>query len=203
MTLSNRLTLSRFVLAFVMTMFLTVPGIPFGKTFGLLVFLVAALTDYWDGRLARENSNITAFGQLMDPLADKVLVCAAFLSFVSWNQIVPAWIVALILTREFLVTGLRLLAANKGIVIPADRWGKHKTLWQIIVIITILFGKACRDDILPAILDEKTLSNFLEAWYDKIFDPVTYALSALAAFLTILSGTVYFLRNRKLVMENI
>lgn len=203
MTLSNRLTLSRFVLAFVMTMFLTVPGIPFGKTFGLLVFLVAALTDYWDGRLARENSNITAFGQLMDPLADKVLVCAAFVSFVSWNQIVPSWIVVTILTREFLVTGLRLIAANRGIVLPADRWGKHKTIWQIIVIIAIIFGKACRDDLLPALLNEKDLVLFLSAYYDKIFDVLTYILSAMAALLTLISGTIYFIHNRKLVMEEI
>jgi len=96
MNLSNQLTVSRFGMAFVMSIFLTLP-IPFGKTIGLFVFLTAALTDYWDGRLARSMGTVTAFGQLMDPLVDKVLICAAFVSFVAINQIVPAWIVIIIL----------------------------------------------------------------------------------------------------------
>ena len=200
MNLSNQLTVSRFGMAFVLTIFLTLP-IPFGKTIGLFIFLMAALTDYWDGRLARRTGTVTAFGQLMDPLVDKVLICAAFVSFVAIHQIVPAWIVIIILTREFMVTGLRLLAANQGRVIPASRWGKHKAVWQMIVIGLILIGLAARDDLLPFLWNGDNLPTFLDLHYDRYFHYVTFWLSALVAILTVLSGSVYLWQCRQLVRE--
>jgi len=200
MNISNQLTVSRFGMAFVLAIFLTLP-IPFGKTIGLIVFVMAALTDYWDGWLARRMGTVTAFGQLMDPLVDKVLICAAFVSFVAINQIVPAWIVIIILTREFMVTGLRLLAANQDRVIPASRWGKHKTVWQMVVISIILAGLAAREDLLPLLLEGETLPTFLNLYYDRYFHYVTFWLSALVAVLTVFSGSVYFWQCRQLVRE--
>ncbi|MFH1476606.1 MAG: CDP-diacylglycerol--glycerol-3-phosphate 3-phosphatidyltransferase [Verrucomicrobiota bacterium] len=200
MNLSNQLTVSRFGMAFILTVFLTLP-IPFGKTMGFLVFLLAAFTDYWDGRLARRTGTVTAFGQLMDPLVDKVLICAAFVSFVAIHQIVPAWIVIVILTREFMVTGLRLLAANHGQMIPASRWGKHKTVWQMIVISVIMIGLAAREDLLPLLLQGAELQSFLNLHYDRYFHYVTFWLSALVAVLTVLSGSLYLWQCRHLVRE--
>lgn len=187
-------------MAFVLTIFLTLP-IPFGKTIGLFVFILAALTDYWDGWLARRTGTVTAFGQLMDPLVDKVLICAAFVSFVAIHQIVPAWIVIIILTREFMVTGLRLLAANQGRVISASRWGKHKALWQMIVIGLILIGLAVREDLLPLLLKGEDLPTFLNLYYDRYFHYVTFWLSALVAVLTVFSGSIYLWQCRQLVRE--
>jgi len=200
MNLSNQLTVSRFGMAFILTIFLTLP-IPFGKTIGLFVFILAALTDYWDGRLARRTGTVTAFGQLMDPLVDKVLICAAFISFVAIHQIVPAWIVIIILTREFMVTGLRLLAANQGRVIPAGRGGKHKTVWQMGVICIILIGLAMREDLLPLMMKGDELQTFLDLYYNKYFNYVTFWLSAMVAVLTVLSGSVYLWQCRYLVRE--
>ncbi len=186
-------------MAFVMSAFLTLP-IPFGKTAGLFVFLLAALTDYWDGRLARGRSEVTAFGQLMDPLVDKILIGAAFISFVAMHQIVPAWIVIIIIAREFIVTGFRLLAANRGQMIPAGRWGKHKTVWQIAVIITILFGVSLRDELLPLFMSARDLQAFLEL-YHHWFKIITFWLSAMVAIFTVVSGSLYFREWRHLIKE--
>lgn len=202
MNLSNKLTLSRFGMAFVMVVFLTAP-IPFGKTTAFLLFAIAALTDYWDGRLARTSCGVTVFGQFMDPLADKTLVCAAFISFAAANQIVPAWIVTVIITREFMVTGLRLIAANQGRIIPAGRWGKHKTAWQIVAIIIIILGMSFRDDILPMLISESSLNQFCSLYFDKYFGCITFLISGMVAALTVISGTIYFWSARELVMTDV
>lgn len=135
----NLLTLSRFVLAGVFMLCLSVkfPGAPIAA---VLVFGVAALTDALDGHLARKVYGCSAFGKLMDPLADKVLTAAAFIGFVEL-RIMPAWMVTLIISREMMVTGLRLLAADKGVVLAAGPWGKQKTIWQMAFIsIALLLG---------------------------------------------------------------
>ena len=197
---ANKLTLSRFGIAFVMSIFLTCP-IPFGKILALFFFLIAGLTDYWDGRWARNSYGVTAFGQLMDPLADKTLVSAAFISFVALDQLVPAWIVIAIVVREFLVTALRLLAANQGKLIPAGRWGKHKMMWQVAVIFIIIFGLAIREDIFPLFLSPQELQTFLIS-YDYYFHYITLVISFLAALLTVVSGTIYFWQFKDMVMRN-
>lgn len=132
----NLLTLSRFGMAGLLIIFLnaTFPG---AAVLSLVVFVLAALTDALDGHLARNVYGCTDFGKLMDPLADKVLTAAAFIGFVELG-VMPAWMVTLILAREFMVTGLRLLAADKGIVLAAGIWGKHKTIWQMVYIIAVL-----------------------------------------------------------------
>lgn len=135
----NILTLSRFGMAGLLMICLSV-SFPGAGIVALIVFILAALTDALDGHLARTVYGCTDFGKLMDPLADKVLTAAAFIGFVELN-IIPAWMVTLILAREFMVTGLRLIAADKGIVLAAGIWGKHKTIWQMVFIsIVLLLG---------------------------------------------------------------
>lgn len=191
MNLPNMLTLSRLLLAAVMMAFLSLE-IPFARTAALLVFSVAAITDYFDGYLARRHYGITAFGQLMDPLTDKVLVCAAFVSFVEM-QLVPAWITVVIIGREFLVTGLRLLAAHRGHVVSAGRWGKHKTVWQITAIVLLLMGLALRHDFMggasPAVLEG----------FDLWFGRSAYAISLAVAGITLISGWLYFREHRDVI----
>jgi len=198
---SNQITLFRLCLAFTLPFFLMV-SLPFGKTAGLLVFALAALTDYWDGVIARRHGSVTNFGRLMDPLADKVLICSAFICFAAQNQIVPAWIVIIIMAREFMVTGIRLIAANQGMVIEAGRWGKHKTIWQIVVILVILTGEAVRDDFLPLIYSGENC-NILLTKYNMYFSYLTFWISTLVAVLTVISGTVYFWQCRKLVTKDV
>lgn len=201
MNLSNILTLSRLAIGLVLPFLLTFP-VPFGKTIGLFVFLLAALTDYWDGWLARRRCEVTRFGQLMDPLADKVLIAAAFICFVALDQIVPAWIVAIIVAREFMVTGLRLLGASRGRIISAGRWGKHKTVWQVIVIAAIICGLALREEFLPLFIPGDALYEFLNNIYDPLFHNLTVVIAALVTLITVVSGIAYFWQSKEWVMED-
>ncbi len=172
----NILTLSRFGMALLLMVCLSV-SFPGAAILALIVFALAALTDALDGYLARKIYGCTDFGKLMDPLADKVLTAAAFIGFVAMD-VMPAWTVTLILSREFMVTGLRLLAADKGIVLAAGPWGKHKTIWQMIFIIVVLFTGVFQG-----------LEKFDTAlWWGALF------VTALSVF----SGWHYFMDNRKL-----
>lgn len=141
--LPNQLTLGRFVLTllFLGVVFLPFPG---HETVALVLFSVAGITDYLDGRIARERNLITRFGTLMDPLADKILTCSAFIAFVG-QGLVPAWIAVIIVARELAITGLRLLAASNQVVLAAERYGKHKTISQIVTIILLLVWMAAPD----------------------------------------------------------
>src|SRR5271157_2270632 len=143
MNVPNKLTLSRFVLtgAFLAVIF---TGAPYYETLSLLLFSAASLTDYFDGKIARRDNLITNFGILMDPLADKILVCSAFIAFVGrgWME---AWMVVIIVARELAITGLRLLAASKNLVLAAEGFGKHKTISQIVAIIAILIDHSYAD----------------------------------------------------------
>lgn len=200
MKTANQITLLRLCIAFVLP-FCLMTSMAYGKTAALVFFILAALTDYLDGEIARRHDSITVFGRFMDPLADKVLICSAFICFAAQNQIVPAWIVVIIMAREFMVTGIRLIAANQGMLVEAGRWGKHKTIWQIVVIIIIIGGEAIRDDLLPIILSPQNLDMFLNK-YNVYFSYLTFWISALVAVLTLVSGTVYFWQYRKMVMKD-
>jgi CDP-diacylglycerol--glycerol-3-phosphate 3-phosphatidyltransferase len=191
MNLPNMLTLSRLVLTAVLMALLAL-SFPFAKSLALVVFVVAGITDCLDGYLARNVYGVTSFGKLMDPLTDKVLVCAAFVSFVEL-QLLPAWIVVIIISREFMVTGLRLLAATKGKVISAGKWGKHKTVWQIVAISALLLGLAVRHDMLRG-ESTKMLAN-----YDFAFGYIALAIGVAVAVITLASGAMYFVENRELV----
>ncbi|MCM8765410.1 MAG: CDP-diacylglycerol--glycerol-3-phosphate 3-phosphatidyltransferase, partial [Candidatus Omnitrophica bacterium] len=140
MHLPNILTILRIMLTFVFMHFLFSPGLLY-KFLAIFIFLLAMLTDYWDGYFARKKNLVTNFGKLMDPLADKILVLSAFLSFVEM-KLMPAWMAMIIVFRELLITGVRLLAISEGRVIPAMRAGKHKTASQylaILLTLTLLF----------------------------------------------------------------
>src|SRR5436190_3820991 len=136
MNLPNKLTLSRFVLtiAFLAVMF---SQVRFHQTIALALFVAAGISDFLDGAIARRRQLITNFGILMDPLADKIMVCSAFIAFVGLGWI-AAWMVVVVVARELAITGLRLLAASKNVVLAAEGFGKHKTVSQIIAIIAIL-----------------------------------------------------------------
>src|SRR5512138_1934928 len=136
MNLPNKLTVSRFALtvAFLGVMF---SRVRFHETIALVIFIAGGVSDLLDGEIARRRKLITNFGILMDPLADKILVCSAFIAFVGLNWI-PAWMVVIVVARELAITGLRLLAASKNVVLAAERYGKHKTISQIVAIISIL-----------------------------------------------------------------
>lgn len=138
MNLPNRLTLIRMILALPFIYFLQ--GAPSSSTFriiALVIFTVASITDFLDGYLARKHNLITDFGKLMDPLADKILVISALVIFVDIDYI-PAWMSIVVIAREFLISGIRTLAAAKGEVIPAGNLGKFKTTSQMVVIILMM-----------------------------------------------------------------
>ena len=116
---------------------LTDLGGNFNKVIALVLFVTASLTDLLDGHLARKNNLVTNFGKFMDPLADKLLVCSALICFVANGQL-PAWMVIVIIAREFIISGFRLIASDEGVVIAASYWGKVKTTVQMVMIIALL-----------------------------------------------------------------
>src|SRR6266581_2822058 len=196
MNLPNKLTLSRFVLTvvFLIVMF---SQIHFHETIALILFSAAGISDFLDGQIARRNKLITNFGILMDPLADKIMVCSAFIAFVGRNWI-PAWMVVIIVARELAITGLRLLAASKQVVLAAEGYGKHKTISQIVAILSVLvlvsylqwggLGKSVFGFILfrrPWVMDFTALSKWV------------------AVALTFISGWLYLWRNRQLYLRDL
>lgn len=196
MNLPNQLTVSRFVLtaAFLAVLFIE---FSFNTTVALVLFAAAGITDWMDGAIARRRNLITDFGKLMDPLADKILTCCAFIALVGLRYI-PAWMAALIVSRELAITGLRLLAASKNVVLAAERFGKHKTLWQIITILAILvqvsygqWGVVGR-----AVFGWEL---FGRAWVAPF---ATFSLWLTMA-LTCFSGGFYLWRNRQLYLSDL
>lgn len=187
MNLPNRLTVFRLILTVVFVALLTIP-LSFGRTLAFWVFVVATLTDYLDGVIARKYNLITDFGKLMDPLADKVLTASAFICLIPLHAI-PAWAVIAIIAREFLITGLRLLAGSKGVVLPAEKLGKHKTAWQMITILFFLLLLASLD--WPGVLPPRVLEF---CW--GVIGPV---LVGITVILTVYSGAAYFWKNRALI----
>lgn len=192
------LSLSRIALAAILIPLLFIP-LPYGASAALAVFLLAAGSDALDGRLARRVYGMTPLGALLDPLADKILMAAAFVSFVELRtadgarSLVPAWVVVLILAREFLVTGLRAVGERHGRHIPAGPWGKHKTAWQMAAVGVILIGRAAALDWLPRRSPERL------AAFQGHFESVVYVLSVAVAVLTAVSGWVYFRQHRDLL----
>ena len=137
MNLPNKLTILRMILVPVFVIFMLLP-IPFGRIPALIVFIAASLTDTADGYIARKYDLVTDFGKFMDPLADKLPVCAAMICLIETNQL-PAWIVIVIISREFIISGFRLVAADNGIVIAASMWGKVKTVCQMLMIVCLVW----------------------------------------------------------------
>ena len=173
MNVPNKLTILRMLLVPVFMVVYMVDAIPYHALFAAVIFIAASITDWLDGHIARKNNIVTNFGKFMDPLADKLLVTGALLCMIE-KDIVPFWIVMIIISREFLVTGLRLVAVTKGIVIAAGKLGKLKTVVQLLAIITAMIAKE-----------------------QIIIDILMY----LSAFLTALSGVVYIIENRKVLQD--
>ncbi len=138
MNLPNKLTVARVVLIpFFVAFLLLSPGNDTFKWIALAIFIVASLTDMLDGKIARKYNLITDFGKFMDPLADKLLVCSAMICLIELGRI-PSWIVVIIIAREFVISGFRLIAADNGRVIAASYWGKFKTTFQMIMVILMI-----------------------------------------------------------------
>ncbi|MFA6544709.1 MAG: CDP-diacylglycerol--glycerol-3-phosphate 3-phosphatidyltransferase [Limisphaerales bacterium] len=201
MNLPNKLTVSRFVLTglFLVAMF---SRSPVNDTLALVLFSIAGLTDFFDGKIARERKLITSFGILMDPLADKILTCSAFIALVERSKFNPdtgalpavsveAWMVVLIVARELAITGLRLLAASKGVTMAAERYGKHKTISQIVAIIALLVLDA-HVEWWPWLRD---IFGLLMPWFAELALWVT-------VLLTLSSGLLYLWRNRQIYLED-
>ena len=175
MNLPNKLTILRVILipffvAFLMDAF----HIPGTKWIALAIFIVASLTDMLDGKIARKYNLVTNFGKFMDPLADKLLVCSALIAFVDMDM-VPTWIVMIIIAREFIISGFRLVASDNGIVIAAGIWGKLKTVCQMIMIIVLI------------------------ADFGGIFDRIGTVLIWLSLILTVISLVDYLYTNRQVL----
>lgn len=138
MNTPNKLTILRVVMVpFFVLFMLTDLGGAWNKWIALFLFITASLTDFLDGYLARKYHLVTNFGKFMDPLADKLLVCSAFICMIEMGKL-PAWIVIVIISREFIISGFRLVASDNGIVIAASYWGKFKTVSQMVMIILLI-----------------------------------------------------------------
>ena len=133
MNLPNKLTMFRVILIPFFIVFLLVPITPYDKWIAFAIFIIASLTDLLDGKIARKYNLVTNFGKFMDPLADKLLVCSALICLIELNKI-PSWMVILIIAREFVISGFRLIASDNGVVIAASYFGKFKTTFQMIAV---------------------------------------------------------------------
>lgn len=166
MNLANKITILRIILVPVFLFILAIK-VKYGTYIATAVFIIAALTDTLDGYIARSRNQVTKFGKFLDPLADKLIVTAALISLVEMKKL-STWVVMIIIAREFAITGLRAVAASEGVVIAASKWGKAKTVTQIIAIVAAL----------------------IELPYNKY-------LIFLAVIITIISGLDYIYKNRK------
>lgn len=178
MNLPNKLTMFRVILIPFFVFFLLAPYFPdYGKYIATAIFIIASLTDFLDGRIARKYNLVTNFGKFMDPLADKLLVCSALVCLVETKQL-AAWIAIIIIAREFIISGFRLIAAEHQIVIAASYWGKFKTTFQILMIIVLIVD--IQNDLLQIL---------------------GTALTYIALALTIISLIDYLYKNKDVIKE--
>lgn len=175
MNLPNKLTVLRVILIpfFVAAVLFDEGDSQMFRYLAASIFIVASLTDLLDGKIARKYNLVTNFGKFMDPLADKLLVCAALVCLVELEQL-PAWMVIVIVSREFIISGVRLVAAEQGIVIAASYWGKFKTTFQMIAIILMIVDL-------------------------KVLNPVTWLCTWIALILTVISLVDYIQKNHKVL----
>lgn len=193
MNLANKLTILRIFLVPIFLIFISVKNIPYGTVIATAVFVIASATDKLDGYIARSRNQVTKFGKIMDPLADKMLVTAALISLVDF-QIIPGWACIIIIAREFAVTGLRSVASAEGIVIAASKWGKAKTVIQIVAIIFALINLNYKEGIY--ILGDWAVN------YITTIAAITNITMALAIIITIISGVDYFIKNKDVMSHD-
>jgi len=179
----------RIVLTFVFMFLLFSPGL-MGKVLALVAFIIACMTDFYDGYVARKYNLITDLGKLLDPIADKILVLAAFLAFVEM-RLIPAWMVVVIIFRELVITGIRIIGVSKGKILAASMVGKHKTVSQMLSIFFIL----------GVIIIKEAGDAGLSGWsakYETFLDMSIYTLMLITVALTLISGISYFIKNKKI-----
>ena len=175
MNLPNKLTMFRVILIPFFVVFLLVDITSVDKWIALAIFIVASLTDLLDGKIARKYNLVTNFGKFMDPLADKLLVCSALICLVALERI-PAWMVIVIIAREFIISGFRLVASDNGVVIAASYWGKFKTTFQIIMICLMI-------------------ADLAPLYY------VTQIVMWIALALTVISLLDYLIKNKRVMQD--
>ena len=196
MNLPNKLTLMRIILIPFMMFFYLADFIPhgIGKILALVIFIVAALTDLLDGKIARKYNLVTNFGKFLDPIADKILTSAVLFMIIVDGTIPAPWgviIVTIIISREFMVSALRLIAASKGTVLAADIWGKAKTMVQMIALpicMLLAYFLTCGFDIVN--------------WFIITLKVLSYVSLGLATVLTVISGVNYIVKNKDCFKEN-
>jgi len=188
MNWANRLTLSRLVLTILFVVALNSQW-QYGRTMALILFILAGVTDFVDGEIARRYESETNFGKLMDPLVDKILIAAAFISLVPLKA-VPAWAATIVVARDFLITGLRLMASAKGVVLPAERLGKHKTSWQIVTVLFFLLLLSAR---------ELQYAQADTLWWVRAWHQGGRFLVWAVVALTVYSGLGYAWRHRDII----
>jgi CDP-diacylglycerol--glycerol-3-phosphate 3-phosphatidyltransferase len=191
MNWANRLTLSRLLLTIAFVVMLN-SSWHYARTCALVIFLVAGLTDFVDGEIARRYGFITNFGKLMDPLVDKIMMAAAFISLVPL-QAIPAWAATTVVARDFLITGLRMMATARGRVLPAERLGKQKTSWQVV---TVLFFLVLLS------LNELRHASEGSTWWFRAWHEAGPVLVGITVALTIYSGVAYAWRHRELIASD-
>lgn len=177
MNLPNKITIFRMLMVPVFVLFMLVPSIPYGNTVAAIVFLIAALSDLLDGYIARKNNLVTNFGKFMDPIADKLLVSSALICFVEL-KLVPSWVVIIIIARDFIINGFRLIASDNGIVIAASNWAKLKTNVQMVMSVMLIIN--------------------LDNYYINILEQIAIYL---AVILTIISLIEYIIKNKKVLKD--
>ena len=193
MNLPNKLTVARMLLTVVFVVIFSIPSSN-RLSLSLIIFAVASFTDYLDGEIARKRGLITNFGKLLDPVADKVLMSAALVLLATEEKVFPGWTVVVVLARDFIVTGIRLIAASAGKVLSAEKLGKHKTVWQMITAFYFMMRGASLEP----------FGTWLAPLFSfKVMAPGAFGLVCIVMMvaLTIISGLSYFWKNRGLFAD--
>jgi len=146
MNLANKLTTFRVLCIPIFVVFMLIESIPYNYYLAAIVFIVASITDLFDGKIARKYHLLTNFGKFMDPLADKMLVSAALICLTP--KMIPSWVVIIIISRELFISGFRMLAADQGIVLAAGWWGKFKTAFSMVMIIVLIVNTPLNNSVL-------------------------------------------------------
>ncbi|OQA91576.1 MAG: CDP-diacylglycerol--glycerol-3-phosphate 3-phosphatidyltransferase [Elusimicrobia bacterium ADurb.Bin231] len=197
MNLANKITLTRIMLVPVFITFMCLDGF-FMRIAALFVFIIASISDSLDGYVARKYGTVTDFGKFIDPLADKLLVSSALIIFVEIKEMsIPSWLVIIIISREFIITGLRSLAATKNIIIPAAMSGKFKTFSQVTTIITILVILSINSFLSEFMPNATSLAHYFRSFVKVI----PFSLMFITAILTLVSGLSYIFKHKYLFFE--
>ncbi|MFH1283725.1 MAG: CDP-diacylglycerol--glycerol-3-phosphate 3-phosphatidyltransferase [bacterium] len=204
MNLANKLTVFRLLLIPVLMIFTFIDNF-YTRLFALTIFIIAGITDLYDGAIARRTNTVTTLGIFLDPLADKLLISAVLVSFVELREInIPAWMIVLVISREFIITGLRLVAVSKGRVIASTKSGKFKTSSQVTTIITI-FVVLIVNSGLYHFLDIPIGSLvYYNGWINYaglLLEKLPYWLMFLTTILTVMSGVTYIIKNKDVLVE--